>query len=49
MRKFGESPKRAGTVNERLGLNACRALNVSSPLESSEKVGCKSQEIFSVS
>lgn len=39
MRKFGESPKRAGTVSERLGLNAQRALNVSSSLENSEKAG----------
>ena len=46
MRKFGESPKRAGTVSERLGLNARWALNVSSPLERSEKVGSKSREIF---
>lgn len=47
MREFGENPKRAGTVSERLGLNAPRALNVSSPLERSEKVGRKSLEIFS--
>lgn len=49
MRKFGENPKRAGTVSERLGLNAPWALNVSSPLESSEKVGRQSLEIFSES
>ena len=46
MRKFGGNPKRAGTVSERLGLNAPRALNVSSPLERSEKVGSQSREIF---
>ena len=46
MRKFGESPKRAGTVSVRLGLNARWALNVSSSLERSEKVGSKSWEIL---
>lgn len=39
MREFGESPKRAGTVSGREGRNARGALNVSSPLEKSEKVG----------
>ena len=43
-RKFGENPKRAGTVSVRLGLNARWALNASSSLERSEKVGSKSQE-----
>lgn len=48
MRKFGENPKRAGTVSVRLGLNARWALNVSSPLERSEKVGSESREMFSL-
>lgn len=39
MRKFGENPKRAGIVSGRFRLNAFWALNVSSPLEQSEKVG----------
>ena len=57
MREFGESPKRAGTVSGREGRNARGALNVSSPLEKSEKVGIgiagaqlrtASQETYSV-
>ena len=48
MRKFGENPKRAGTVSVRLGLNARWALNVSSPLEKSEKVGSESREMGSL-
>ena len=43
-RKFGENPKRAGTVSVRLGLNARWALNASSSLERSEKVGSEPQE-----
>ena len=46
MREFGESPKRAGTVSGREGRNARGALNVSSPLEKSEKVGSKSREML---
>ena len=40
--EFGENPKRAGTVSGRFCLSANQALNASSPLEKSEKVGVKS-------